>query len=180
MPFFQLSFFDRLSNWQKPQARLRVFKPPKTPTHRRTAKALNEATELKCLWIKIRQNYFHERPDLDLYKVCWSSRRQKRVLGSCNIHRHLVRIATELRHDSVKEWLDPLLYHEMCHAVLGVSVRSVSRRRAWHGTEFKRLEHRHPKTSALDLWIKTGGWRDAVRRDRARRASSTSLERCKA
>lgn len=121
---------------------------------------------LHLLWVSVRRTYFPDRGDLDSYVVTWSRRRQRRVLASCNWHRRKVVVARELRDDAFNEWLEPLLYHEMCHAVLGRAVSKTRRGHAWHGPEFKSLERRHPQISALDSWIRSGGWHHAVRRAR--------------
>jgi hypothetical protein len=62
----------------------------------------------------------------------------------------------------------------MCHAALGKGVERKNGKRLWHGPEFRALEARHPKSAELDGWIKSGGWRRAVRSDRSR---NTALKR---
>ena len=97
------------------------------------------------------------------------SRCQKRVLASCNIHRRRILVAQELNNSSTSQWLEPILYHEMCHAVIGHGVAlSPSGKRQWHGKEFKELEARHPQIKALDSWIRSGGWAKAVRSHRSK------------
>ncbi|MCB0310094.1 MAG: SprT-like domain-containing protein [Bdellovibrionales bacterium] len=118
----------------------------------------------------LRNSYFPERTDLDAYQVSWSKRRQKRTLASVNIEKKRVNVARELNDIRYAVWLEPLLYHEMCHAVLGEGVRRSNGGYAWHGPEFKSLEKRHPEIKSLDQWIKAGGWQRAVRSDRSRRA----------
>jgi hypothetical protein len=62
------------------------------------------------------------------------------------------------------EWaLEALLYHEMCHAVVGIKKSSNGRRNKIHGREFYEIERRHPGIVLLDNWIKSGGWQTAVR-----------------
>lgn len=126
--------------------------------------------ELKALWIGLRRHFFPDREDLDSYAVYWSTTAQKRTLASCNIERRAIRVARELNYTQHKQWLSPLLYHELCHAYLGFSVYSKEGRSNWHGSEFKKLEKRHPGIQRLDSWIKSGGWARAVRSDRAKRA----------
>lgn len=126
--------------------------------------------ELKALWIGLRRHFFPDREDLDTYSVYWSTTAQKRTLASCNIERRAIRVARELNYSQHKQWLSPLLYHELCHAYLGFSVYSKEGRSSWHGPEFKKLEKRHPGIQRLDSWIKSGGWARAVRSDRAKRA----------
>ena len=122
-------------------------------------------------WCQIRKSFFPELTDLDSYVVAWSNRPQKRVLASCNIHRRRILVAKELNQESVSCWLEPILYHEMCHAVIGHGVAlSRSGKRQWHGAEFKALEARHPNIVALDEWIKSGGWARAVRSSRSKEA----------
>lgn len=124
-------------------------------------------SELLKMWISLRNEYFPDREDLDTYLVYWSVRRQKRVLASCNFRRKKVSVAKELRDPLHHEWLSPLLYHEMCHAVIGENITISNGKRRWHGKMFKELEKKHPKMKEFEGWIKGGGWRYAVRRNRA-------------
>ena len=124
--------------------------------------------ELKARWARIRQEYFPDRPDIDAYQVVWSSRRQKRTLASCNLRRRKIIVAKELN-DARYEWaLSPLLYHEMCHAYIGENPPKNGTKRSWHGKKFRELEQRHPCIPLLDGWIKSGGWKTAIRRSRAK------------
>lgn len=123
---------------------------------------------LTLMWLELANTYFPDRTDLSNYKVRWSTRRQKRVLGSCNMTKRIVSVARELNTPEHHHWLEPLLYHEMCHAVLERSVSKRGRKILWHGPEFKALEARHPGIPALDFWIKSGGWRSAVLSARAK------------
>lgn len=125
---------------------------------------------LKSLWCKVRSSYFSERSDLDHYRVIWSTRKQKRTLAACFLETKTVRVAQELKHPDCQVWLEPILYHEMCHAYLGNGGKKQGQRQSWHGKEFKALEKRHPTTAALDHWIRNGGWSKVVRSDRARMA----------
>jgi hypothetical protein len=126
---------------------------------------------LYSLWCSLRQEFFPDHHHIDHYTVLWSSRPQKRVLASCNIRRQRVVVARELFEPSASRWISAVLYHEMCHAVIGESVhRSSSGKRMWHGSEFRSLEERHPDIGALNTWIETGGWSMAVRSYRARLA----------
>jgi len=125
------------------------------------------------IWREIRKLYFADREDIDDYTVVWSTRRQKRTLASCNVRRRRIVVARELRYPDYLGWLSPLLYHEMCHAILGFNVAQRNRKRLWHGAEFRALESRHPGIIALDSWIKSGGWFQAVRRERARSRTKT-------
>lgn len=83
-----------------------------------------------------------------------------------------MRVARELDAPQHARWLPPLLYHELCHAVLGPDVARKQGKRCWHGKEFRALERRHPEIPALDRWIKEGGWRSAVLSARARAAAA--------
>jgi hypothetical protein len=129
---------------------------------------------LHSLWCALRAEFFPDHPHIDCYTVSWSSRPQKRVLASCNIRDNRVVVARELFEPAASRWIAPVLYHEMCHAVLGEAVRrSSSGKRLWHGKEFRKLEARHPDIPALNAWIATGGWAMAVRSNRARLAWRT-------
>lgn len=127
---------------------------------------LNESDPLlRAIWLQLRENYFPDRPDIDDYLVVWSRRRQRRTLASCSTDQRKVRVARELNTPLCAGWLDPLLYHEMCHAYLGSSGTG-----GCHNRAFKALEQRHPLIPSLDAWIKAGGWLRAVRGERARSA----------
>jgi len=171
---FQLGLFSWLRSGPKVSRRKkrsisgRVAYRPRRPVSRGV-----DIPELKQLWLTLRSEFFPERHDLDDYVVRWSRRRQKRTLASCNIIGRVVAVAKEMKHQDATAWLAPLLYHEMCHAVLGTAVTRQCGKRAWHGREFKSLECRHPQISALDAWIKSGGFHAVVRSERARSAWST-------
>lgn len=151
----QLNFLSRLFN--------------NTPKRVRKSQCKRvDDTFLKPIWLKLRVEYFPNRPDLDSYSVRWSTRRQRRVLASVSItHRH-VSVAKELAVSELHLWLEPLLYHEMCHAVIGEDVPIRRRKRQWHGELFRKLESQHPKIDELNKWIKSGGWSRAVRSHRTR------------
>ena len=125
------------------------------------------------IWINLRTEYFPDRPELDTYIVAWSSRSQKRVLASCNIRQRKVVVARDLSEPSACRGINPVLYHELCHAVIGESVRVQRGKRQWHGAEFRALEARHPDIEAMNAWIRSGGWAMAVRSNRSRRAWTT-------
>jgi len=117
---------------------------------------------LEEIWRKIRADYFPDRDDLDRYQLHWSNRRQTRSLATCSVAKLRVDVAAALNSSQLLPVLEPLLYHEMCHAYLG-EPRVVRGRRVMHGKEFKQLERRHPKISFLDNWIENGGWDEAVK-----------------
>lgn len=137
------------------------------PVHYR--KKLPSDPYLYEIWANLQRTFFKDRTDLLGYSVSWSRRRQKRVLASITYRDKRVRVAKELNHPDYIQLLEPLLYHEMCHAVIGANVEKRNGKRLWHGAEFKQLERLHPDTRSLDQWIKSGGWVRAIRRDRARR-----------
>lgn len=132
--------------------------------------------ELARLWLRIAEEYFPNRCDLRDYKVIWSPRSQKRVLGSCNLTDKRVRVARALDNPAFRELLEALLYHEMCHAVVGMK-KGRKGRRVFHGREFRELERAHPFSRRLDLWIKEGGWRAAVRSYASHRGRSLSINK---
>lgn len=146
-----------------------VAKPPAAYAEGLKTAQPQEVPELDKIWTELRSKYFPEHAELSFYKVEWSKRRQKRTLASCHIKKRIVHVASELKHASYKEWLEPLLYHEMCHARLGM-LEKVNGKTPWHGGVFRELERQHPGTKALQNWIKSGGWSKAVRSARARKA----------
>lgn len=172
----QLSFFDICSSWQsalrlkRRQPRRRL--PRLISRHKPQIRLISECEQLTTLWHSVAETHFPDAKHLSSYTIGWSTRRQKRTLASCCIERQMVRVARELNYPELHCWLEPLIYHEMCHAVLGHTVPIRNRKRCWHGPEFKQLERRHPGIAQLDNWIKSGGWAKAVRSDRARRARS--------
>jgi hypothetical protein len=149
------------SNRRKKKARAKSRRPRRAPI-------LISDPMLTSIWGSLAASYFPDRTDLLSYVVRWSTRRQKRVLGSCNITKRVISVARELNAAEHHVWLEPLLYHEMCHAVLERSVSRRGRKILWHGPEFKALERQHPGIGAMDAWIKGGGWRSAVLSSRAR------------
>ena len=141
----------------------------------RAKEAATTGEGLQQLWQSLRVRYFPTRDDLDSFTVRWADRRQRRVLATCNVARRRVEVAAALRDPTCSEILEPLLYHELCHAALG-EVRRVNGRRQMHGREFHALERRHPQIKALNQWIKAGNWQKVVRRAaRQRRAKLSGL-----
>lgn len=145
----------------------RLTRRPKVIRRRRVSAPRESCPELLASWIRIREEYFPTRSDLDSFTVRWSRRRQKRVLASCSLRLKVISVAKEMSHAKAQEFIDPLLYHEMCHAALGEEVGFRGSKRSWHGAKFRELEQRHPKTKDLDAWIKGGGWLHVVRSYRA-------------
>jgi hypothetical protein len=158
-----------LRGGRAPAPRKRSSRP--RPTAQRSSTKSDEF--LLQIWTNLRTEYFPDRPELDTYIVAWSSRSQKRVLASCNIRQRKVVVARELFEPSACRWISPVLYHELCHAVIGEEVRVQRGKRQWHGSEFRALEARHPDIEAMNAWIRSGGWAMAVRSNRSRRAWET-------
>lgn len=167
----QLLLFNLLPNPERPLRTPRAI-PPRSefvhipdvvqvPTQRQNPTQLLRGEKLlKSIWRETRQRWFPSRPDLDSYQMRWSARKQKRTLASCNLHDRRVVVARELNYPEYFCWLEPLLYHEMCHAFL---------ESRFHDKRFYAVERRHPGIRAFDAWINAGGWARAVRSDRAKR-----------
>lgn len=170
MSFFQLSFLESLF-CLKPRGQ----RQPRALSRRKSGikRAASQAPELTLLWNQLANQYFPAQPEILEYRISWSTRKQKRTLASCNIRQLRVVVARELNREEHRRWLPALLYHEMCHAAIGMGVQRNGRKRLWHGAQFRSLELRHPEIPALDAWIKSGGWRQAVRSARARSAAET-------
>ena len=145
----QLNFlFEAISSLIKPKAApVELFDDSLTP---------------KEIWIDLVRKHFQERVDLNSYKVVWSNRSQKRVLASCNIEKKIVRVAPAMRLAESQPYLEALIYHELCHAVVGIGIKNG--RRDIHSKSFKELENQHPGIKLLDIWIKQGGWVNAVKK----------------
>lgn len=162
---FSNLFKEQISLWREerdkitpPLASTRILRRKKAPF------SPPKEVDLQQIWNELLKAYFPEREsDLSNYKVSWSARRQKRTLASCNIRKRRVNVAREMSLAQCLEFLKPLIYHEMCHAVLGDKVGRAGTKRLWHGPEFRALESRHPEIKKLDLWIRSGGWSRAVR-----------------
>ncbi len=142
----------------------RSLKKPYVKPKKPRIKHANKISDprLLAIWVDLANRFFSAQSDLLNYKICWSNRKQKRVLGSCSIERQTVTIASAMNSERAEPHLEALLYHEMCHAVVGIK-RSASGRRIIHGKAFHELESRHPGIKLLDIWIKNGGWSSAVR-----------------
>lgn len=144
-----------------------IFAPRAKPKRRKSNKPRTTRPlpnhELELLWQQLQAEYFPERKDILDYRIRWSNRRHTRTLASCNVRARRVSVAAAMRLDESRRYLPALVYHEMCHAILGEPERKGSRR-VIHGSEFKKLERRHPEIPLLDKWITQGGWFQASRR----------------
>ncbi len=148
-----------------------------SPNQRPRSLSTPSPRELLAIWAKLHQQFFPGHEILAQYNLFWSTRPQKRVLASCDIIGKRVRVARELARPEYERYLSPLLYHEMCHAVIGREVETRNGARLWHGPQFRALEANHPDSSMLQAWITEGGWATAVRRDRAFAAASRRKNR---
>ena len=127
---------------------------PKPPAKKRRNKS-NQL--LSQIWKKLQSEYFPDRQDLLEYHINWSARRQTRTLASCNPHSKRIAVSKAMDNPSAEPDLEALIYHEMCHAVLGPAKR-VRGRRQVHGRDFHLLEQRHVGIKALNVWLKNYGW----------------------
>lgn len=170
MKFFQLTFLFPKSELHPLTIKKTKKKKQHSPTSYPTKKnSLSESVKLVSIWNKLVDEYFEGSEDLKSYRLVWSKKIQTRCLASCNVTKKIVRVAPTMKRTDASLYLEPLLYHEMCHAVVGIKV--VNGRRKIHTREFKQLERKHPSIASLDEWIEKGGWSEAVRKDiRNRRA----------
>ncbi len=146
----QLSFFfEAISSLLRPKKKIISQASP------------TSSNDLRIIWHKLVYKYFPNQSNLLNYKIVWSNRPQKRVLASCNIEKRIVRVAPAMRLDESRPYLEALIYHELCHAVVGIGYKNG--RRDIHSKNFKQLESLHPEIKNLDQWIKEGGWIKAVR-----------------
>ncbi len=138
-------------------------KPRRNRRPQRRNSTANSNEELKLIWHQLQSAYFPEREDILDYAIVWSNRRHTRTLATCNVQSRRVRVAAAMKLPETQAYLPALVYHEMCHAILGVPERR-GKRRVIHGREFKSLERRHPGIAQLNHWIARGGWYQAVKR----------------
>lgn len=162
----QLNFFDI---WNNNENILGFFRKKKSSKKIYHFKKPSEP-KLLAIWESLAKTYFPNNSVLNDYSIHWSNRAQKRTLASCNLQGKRILVARELNYDKYSIWLEPLIYHEMCHAVLGLNVKKVKGKKQWHGKDFKNLENKHPLMYEFEMWIKAGGWAKCVRSDRATRA----------
>ena len=119
---------------------------------------------LNKIWSDLIQEYFPDHESLlNEYKLLVTQRIQTQTLASCNVERKRIEVAGALNHSSARSILSPLIYHEMCHAVLGPP-KEVNGRCIFHGKEFKALERRNPQIALLNNWIKEGHWEKVTER----------------
>lgn len=168
----QLSLFEDWNVVSNPTRESKTVKSQSSKADR-TSEKLQELGDgdIYEIWLKLRRTWFPDRKELDSYALRFSKRKQTRTLACCDVFTRKVTVARELAYGDYRTWLVPLLYHEMCHAVLGSTARRTGKRRNLHGAEFKSLESLHPQINDLNQWIATGGWLKAIRSDRARRAA---------
>lgn len=158
----QIGLFDRI--FRKKRKRTRVARPGA-----RRLPNPDSDPDLKAVWLRLREMYFPERQDIDDYCITWGRRAaQKNTLASCNVGRRKVNVARQLAMPGISKWLDAVIYHEMCHAIIGTEVERKKGKRKWHGREFKSLEHRHPDIPDLNLWLKSGGWHRTTAKRKSR------------
>lgn len=162
----QLNFFDI---WNNNENILGFFRKKKLKKRPYRVKRPSEP-KLLAIWDELASSYFPYDSVLNEYTIFWSNRAQKRTLASCNLECKRILVARELNYEKYEYWLEPLIYHEMCHAVLGLDVKKVNGKKQWHGKDFKNLESKHPLMYEFETWIKAGGWAKCVRSDRAIRA----------
>jgi len=121
-----------------------------------------DSVHLVKIWDRLRHKYFPNIRILGEYQITWSSRCSKRNLASCNYKNRKILVSPALNNVKFERMLSPLIYHEMCHAVLG-EPKCKNGRFVYHGVDFHTLEAMHPLTEELNAWIKNGGWANAKR-----------------
>lgn len=165
MNFVQLNLFAQTVRTLKSLVQTDVLNVRLQPSHLSKNNVSAEYTnqsELLRLWTHLADTYFPEYQDLKNYKIVWSHRHQSSCLASINLQKKVVRVAPAMKLKESYYFLSPLLYHEMCHAIIGIKVERG--RRKIHTREFKHLESQHPEIKLLDQWIKAGGWHLAARK----------------
>ncbi|MDR2338159.1 MAG: SprT-like domain-containing protein [Deltaproteobacteria bacterium] len=164
-------FFEQLSLWfnrsKRKTAQTQPIKIVRNPrscrVNSKVAPATNvEAIDLNEIWQKLQQEFFPMHYALDQYQIVWSRRNNKRNLAVCDYRKKKVIVSPALNNIKFRQIVEPLVYHEMCHAVLGEPQRQ-NGRFVYHGKEFHSLEKRHSQTRSLNEWIKNGGWANAKR-----------------
>lgn len=172
----QLTFFDI---WTNTKRKALFFKKKKTKLVETSNTLKSSNKELLVIWTNLANFYFKDNKELKEYRINWSNRPQKRTLASCNLNQKKVLVARELKYEDYRIWLEPLIFHEMCHAVLGLNVERKNGKRQWHGKDFKELEKSHPLMNSFNKWIKQGGWATCVRSDRAKRMHAKRIKLAK-
>lgn len=119
-------------------------------------------SDLCDTWRKLQEQFFPTRTDLCSYKLHWARRRSIRCLASCMLGASRVSVNPVFKRPDLKHLLEPLLFHEMCHAFLG-KPKIKNGRAVYHGKEFRALERQHPLIANLNAWIKNGHWETAAR-----------------
>jgi hypothetical protein len=166
LPFF---FFPSLKPKALSLTPVKIFSANHEETIKHNTFPPSDSDNIKLLsiWDDLVDTYFPFEQELKNYKVVWSGRVQTRCLASCNIQKKIVRVAPAMRLSESEPYLEPLLYHELCHAVVGIKI--IRGRRKIHTPEFKDLERQHPQIALLDAWIRSGGWTKAVRKEKRTR-----------
>ena len=130
--------------------------------HAPAIQAVPETPDLNAIWRRLSEAYFPNHESLQEFSVVWSTRKHRNTLASCSIEAKRILVAGAMAELRARPFLEPLLYHEMCHAALG-KPEKVNGRRVIHGSAFKELELLHPGIADLDMWILSGGWHSTVR-----------------
>ncbi len=117
---------------------------------------------LVTIWGKLENEYFPGDKNLSIYSITWAKRYSKRNLAYCDYQKKRVVVSPVMNNIKLLHMLEPLIYHEMCHAKLGEPKR-VRGRYIYHGKDFHKLEALHPFIKEFNDWIHNGGWANAKR-----------------
>ncbi len=116
-----------------------------------------QVVDLRLVFQRLNERYFQGKLDClvrwgQMGTPRWGSRTQRLILGSYLRQHNMIRIHPLLDHKRVpKQVVEAVMYHEMCHAVIGDE--SQGGRRVLHGPKFKKELARYPHNERADAWI---------------------------
>ena len=82
--------------------------------------------------------------------LTWTIEPNVRMVGHCSVLMKVITISSVLDTDMIPDFvLDYVLYHELCHILIGFDPTARS-----HGEHFSKLEDKYPKKDEAREWLK--------------------------